>query len=111
MWPYVVHYGQASKKCRSLWPGIEEYGQSPNDMSFGNVTVSVPMPVLRPRLYYGHQWPVPRVAVIEAFYCIPYHTKADGEQHLVLPMDWVRKYFGLYMTIWVIWGEIELLLC
>ena len=27
------------------------------------------MPVLRPRLYYGHQWPVPRVAVIEAFYC------------------------------------------
>ena len=30
----------------------------------------VPMPVLRPRLYYGHKWPVPRVAVIEAFYCI-----------------------------------------
>ena len=30
----------------------------------------VTMPVLRPCLYYGHKWPVPRVAVIEAFYCI-----------------------------------------
>ena len=29
----------------------------------------VPMPLLRPRLYYGHKWSVPRVAVIEAFYC------------------------------------------
>ena len=33
----------------------------------------VTMPVLRPRLYYGHKWPVPRVAVIEAFILLCLH--------------------------------------